>query len=641
MATVDELVVQIRADTKDLRNKLGQTNKQLEKTGKEAKKAGKGLGNAFSGGKIAIIAATGVLVKFVSTISKVGMEFEDLKDSLDVVFGSMAAGDAAMSRVLQFAQTTPFQVETVTKAFIALQSVGIEPTSRMLQTFADTASVSVDQLGVFEALVRTVQRSAAGGLGLEELNMLSDRGIPALKILQEELGLAKDDIAKFGKTAQGAKIITDALQAGLEKRFGGAMETKMDNLSTKTSNMTIAFKQLGDEIFAGGLGDDLKTLTDRLTGFATAAAKAMQVRRGDAIDITDRRENKFAGFTSKSGRARFLVEENVIIEEQLQKLRDRENFLTKKNVELVGLEEGFEEGSLGLEGLIDARKRNVKEMDLIHLRRKDLEEFQKQINKRDVEIDKESILIAGQKLDMQNKLVALFKKSRDPLEDVKNQIDLGKESLREFFDAAVEAKTITDKISFDEFVAGIQDVIDDDKISELEKAFGELAPVIAEATNKFTNDFVQSLMDGENAMESFKNLFKDMARQIIASALQMQIIKPIMDAMFTAVGLPVLDESAGGGRVQKGQPTLVGERGAEIFIPNTGGTVLNNMNSKNALSGGGGITVVQHNNFALGVGATARAEVAKLLPQIQESSKAAVLEAAARGGSFRRGLMGG
>ena len=640
MATVDELVVQIRADTKDLRNKLGQTNKQLEKTGKEAKKAGKGIGNAFSGGKIAIIAATGVLVKFVSTISKVGMEFEDLKDSLDVVFGSMAAGDAAMSRVLQFAQTTPFQVETVTKAFIALQSVGIEPTSRMLQTFADTASVSVDQLGVFEALVRTVQRSAAGGLGLEELNMLSDRGIPALKILQEELGLAKDDIAKFGKTAQGAKIITDALQAGLEKRFGGAMETKMDNLSTKTSNMTIAFKQLGDEIFAGGLGDDLKTLTDRLTGFATAAAKAMQVRRGDAIDITDRRENKFAGFTSKSGRARFLVEENVIIDEQLQKLRDRENFLTKDNVKLVGLEEGFEEGSDALAGLKDARARNVKEMELIHLRRKDLQEFQKQINKRDVEIDKESILIAGQKLDMQNKLVALFKKSRDPLEDVKNQIGLGKESLREFFDAAVEAKAITDKISFDEFVAGIQDVIDDDKISELEKAFGELAPVIAEATDEFTNDFVQSLMDGENAMDSFKNLFKDMARQIIASALQMQIIKPIMDAMFTAVGLPV-GEKAGGGRVQKGQPTLVGERGAEIFIPNTGGTIMNNMNSKNALAGGGGVTVVQNNNFALGVGATARAEVAKLLPQIQESSKAAVLEAAARGGSFRRGLMGG
>ena len=113
-----------------------------------------------------------------------------------------------------------------------------------------------------------------------------------------------------------------------------------------------------------------------------------------------------------------------------------------------------------------------------------------------------------------------------------------------------------------------------------------------------------------------------------------------MDAMFAAVGLPV-GGLAGGGRVQKGQPTLVGERGAEIFIPQTHGTVMNNMDSKNAMSGGGGITVVQHNNFALGVGATARAEVAKLLPQIQESSKAAVLEAAARGGSYRRGLAGG
>ncbi|BCV02152.1 MAG: hypothetical protein CM15mV50_410 [uncultured marine virus] len=39
-------------------------------------------------------------------------------------------------------------------------------------------------------------------------------------------------------------------------------------------------------------------------------------------------------------------------------------------------------------------------------------------------------------------------------------------------------------------------------------------------------------MDGENAMDSFKNLFKNMARQIIALHPK-QIIKPIMDAMFT------------------------------------------------------------------------------------------------------------
>ena len=77
------------------------------------------------------------------------------------------------------------------------------------------------------------------------------------------------------------------------------------------------------------------------------------------------------------------------------------------------------------------------------------------------------------------------------------------------------------------------------------------------------------------------------------------------------------------------------------MIPNTSGRIMNNMNTRAALSGGGGVTVVQNNNFALGVGATARAEVQKLLPQIAETSKMAVFEAAARGGAYRKGLLGG
>ena len=49
------------------------------------------------------------------------------------------------------------------------------------------------------------------------------------------------------------------------------------------------------------------------------------------------------------------------------------------------------------------------------------------------------------------------------------------------------------------------------------------------------------------------------------------------------------------------------------------------------MGGGGGVTLVQNNNFALGVEATTRAEVQKMLPQIAETSKMAVFEAAARG----------
>src|SRR5210317_2378055 len=116
----------------------------------------------------------------------------------------MNAGETAMQKIFTFAQTTPFQIEDATKAFIQLKSAGIEPSMDMLQTFADTASTSIDQLGAFEALIRIVQRSAAGGMGLEEINQLDDRGIPATKILTEALGKSREELSEFGKTAEGA-----------------------------------------------------------------------------------------------------------------------------------------------------------------------------------------------------------------------------------------------------------------------------------------------------------------------------------------------------------------------------------------------------------------------------------------------------
>ena len=73
-----------------------------------------------------------------------------------------------------------------------------------------------------------------------------------------------------------------ALIEGLNEKFGGAMEAKMDNLSTKASNMVIAFKQLADEVFKSKLADTLKNLTDRLTNFANQAARVVRIANDTA-----------------------------------------------------------------------------------------------------------------------------------------------------------------------------------------------------------------------------------------------------------------------------------------------------------------------------------------------------------------------
>ena len=288
--TVDELVVKIRADMGQLKAQLRDLERSSAKTGKQG---GQNLSAFAAGGALAsnstskLIGRLGALgialgaLQGVKGVAAVGSGFEDLKDSLDTVFGSVAAGDRAFNRIINFAQTTPFQIETATQAFISLKSAGIEPTNEMLQTFADTSSVAVDQLGTFNALIRLVQRSAGGGLGLEELNMIADRGIDVFGGLKDELGLSRDEISEFGKTAEGAQTIVEALIRSLNKQFGGAMATKMDNLSTISSNMTIAFRGLADEIFKSGIGDMLKGIAKSMTDLANSTARFFRLTRGE------------------------------------------------------------------------------------------------------------------------------------------------------------------------------------------------------------------------------------------------------------------------------------------------------------------------------------------------------------------------
>ena len=187
-----------------------------------------------------------------------------------------------------------------------------------------------------------------------------------------------------------------------------------------------------------------------------------------------------------------------------------------------------------------------------------------------------------------------------------------------------------------------------DELSETTTFTDNMQQTIINASNAFTTDFVNSLMEGENALESFKNFAKSIVSQIISTFLQMAVVNNILNAVFGLTGndaLPTMSfgakKSAGGGSAFGGQPMLVGERGPEIFVPHSSGNIMNNMNSKNAMGGGGTTVINQSINFATGVVPTVRAEVMKMMPQIADVTKGAVAEAAMRGGNYRRMLQGG
>ena len=156
-----------------------------------------------------------------------------------------------------------------------------------------------------------------------------------------------------------------------------------------------------------------------------------------------------------------------------------------------------------------------------------------------------------------------------------------------------------------------------------------------------SDSLADMVVEGKLSLNSFADIFKNTMKQIIASYIQTQMIVPFL----RGIGVPVTVDmgrvafdktmanigKAGGGAVS--QPTIVGERGAELFIPHSAGVIKNNMDTKNML-GGSPVVVNQSINVDAGVAQTVRAEILTMMPMFKEQAMSAVLDARRRGGSF-------
>jgi rubrerythrin len=105
-------------------------------------------------------------------------------------------------------------------------------------------------------------------------------------------------------------------------------------------------------------------------------------------------------------------------------------------------------------------------------------------------------------------------------------------------------------------------------------------------------------------------------------------------ATVASLGAAAVGARATGGPVSADAPYLVGERGPELFVPNTAGKILTNQ----AISGGGQPMIQQNINVTTGVQQTVRAEIINMMPQIANAAKLAVSDARMRGGSFSSAL---
>ena len=483
--------------------------------------------SSFSAGKALKFAAAGIAaivsVKLIKGIVSTTAKFEDLRTTLSSVTGSAEKGTEAFAFINEFATKTQFSVEDLTKTFIKLKAAGIEPTEELMTTFTDTAAITSDQVGSLEAVTDLYARTVSGGLGLEEIQRLGDRGVPVLAILEEKLGLTRNQISEFGKTAEGAKQIVDAFGEGIQERFGGATQNLLGNLSVQFSNLGIALKTSAD-VFGQGLAPAIKEGTKGLTDFITENEELVRTMGefvGDVLIL-------------------FLKGLGAIVKGLMQ-IVSAAKTATRWIKNLIGLDKE----------LIKLDDKRVKNLRLMH---------------------------QGYKV-----LTPAIEKTTDALVETKdawdeafdlNQISASHDAMHDMMNTIIEDTEVA-KASWRDFGEGVMESLLTQK-----SLMAQLKQAGVDAYEGMTDSLTDFVMTGKMNFRDFAN---DVIRSLVRIAVQAAMTWAIKKAIGFATGLPFLAE---GGPAMAGQPYIVGEEGPELFVPSTSGTVVPSGETTGAAIGG-------------------------------------------------------
>lgn len=202
-----------------------------------------------------------------------------------------------------------------------------------------------------------------------------------------------------------------------------------------------------------------------------------------------------------------------------------------------------------------------------------------------------------------------------------------------------EAAAAIDKIRAASVDAQLEDFFGDldqksaDNMSRITEESEKAKDAARELGMTFSSAFEDAIVGGEK----FSDVLRGLAQDLVRLALRKNITEPLYASLFSsesAIGGLFGGFFADGGRPPVGRPSVVGEDGAELFVPDSAGTIVSNDRLREAIGGGGGgisVSIVQ--KFEAGV---SQAQLAEGLRQTYEAAKSGVMDAIQR----RRGGFG-
>ena len=499
----------------------------------------------------------------IRSIVNTGIQIENLGVQLKALFGSAKEGQKALDIVTKFAKTTPFELENIQQGITALATVRKQAESagvsfeELLKITGNTATVLG---GDFALASLQIQRSFSAGIASAEL--FRERGVTAMAGFQQGVRTSVDQSIKglakaFGTGGEFGNLIQE-----LSKTLSGTISNLKDALFTFQVSITRGFffelkEQLGD----------LKQFTED----NQFAIESLGVEIGEKLAIA-------------------IVKLSDAVKTLTQNFRDLQSIIGLLIFAFGGLA-----GKLAGVGLIiDDINRRIKKLA------------------NDVTQDFQKIKEFEHELSI-------------PVKNLNKELEYTRQLIHEFeHELSVPVPTATEK-AIEKFKE-----LNNGALENIKKKTDNIQMIIAEGINngitKMSEAFARSVVFGENLKDTLKNLAREVLVRILAilieqisrMAIQIAMENTMIGQLAVKLGIEkqiteekrkqnqqsksnlgsslvnfassFLPTFANGGAVSKGQPVIVGERGAELFIPNQSGQI-----TQSARGTGGGQTTVNFN----------------------------------------------
>jgi hypothetical protein len=538
-------------------NAIDNASKALNDVKKEVTNLGGAtdkVSSSFLTFKNAIFAVTAyigsvTLKNIVNTTAK----FQDLRTTLSTITRSTESGAEAFRLLNDLSKKSQFDIGQLSDSFITLYNAGINPTEKLLKTFIDTANRTAKPLDTLNDLTRLFAKSTEGGLNLQSLTQLANSGIPVFTILEKRLGLAREQIANFASNSKNATLILDTLTESFNQLYGGTTEKKINDLSIAQSILTKRFADF-EAIIGGEFQQSLVTLLNNF-GKILETARPIATIIGETLNVAVQGLNVYFEGVNKT--LQFFIDLFKELSDLLKPVTDLFKSLSD-TIELYVLKSWNK-----FTNLLDAGIQKYKQ-------------FKSLVTGQPLEVP----VVVPQNQQQEYQIT--------PPEIKKQELTFLDEIAKKFGILISSSKTLSDNIA-----------------EGMVKTIGDFSRGIAE-----------SIVLGKSLQGTLKGIAQTILIEIITAQVKeiavllskLAIVKAI--AFYNSMGsgggsggflgtLAKIGMSAfggggditatqgsfaEGGSVRGGMPITVGERGRELFVPSTNGTIIPNQDMGNGMN---------------------------------------------------------